>query len=411
MSQDEFTSTKPSDRSARTAHYPAALLVSELFPPAVGGTPVLFDEVYSRLDFDVVVLTDGAARVGQTELGSGGITVVRRPIASRNWGVLDPTGLSHHWRLRREIRRLAAGRRAIVHCGRSLPEGVAAWFNRRLGGPRYICWSHGEDIGTARQSREFTLLMRRVCLGAAAHLVNSCNTGRMLEDLGVPAARIHVAYPGVDALRFRPDVDGSALRARHAPGAGLVLLSVGRLQRRKGHDLTIQAIARLESGPPVTYLIAGEGEERPRLEALVASLHLQDRVRFLGEVAADDLPRFYAACDVFVLPNRVDQGDIEGFGIVFLEAAATGRPAIGGNSGGAPEAIVDGETGLLVSGTDVDELAAAIRTLATSTDTRHGMGAAGRARVCRDFTWEQAAAKVGAVHHEVAAMGPGSRWR
>ncbi len=126
-------------------------------------------------------------------------------------------------------------------------------------------------------------------------------------------------------------------------------------------------------------------------------------MHFLGEVPDGDLPRYYAACDMFLLPNRIDDGDVEGFGIVFLEAAATGRPAIGGRTGGVPEAVVDEETGLLVSGTDVGELAAAIQDLASSKDKRQAMGAAGRERVCRAFTWERAAAEVSAVHAEVAA--------
>ena len=253
------------------------------------------------------------------------------------------------------------------------------------------------------------MLVRRVCLGASANLANSRNTARMIEELGVPASRIHVVYPGVDVQRFRPEVDGSALRARYAPAGGVVLLSVGRLQRRKGHDLAIEAMAKLDQALPITYLIAGDGAERARLEGLTAQLGQQHRVRFLGEVPAEDLPRYYAACDIFVLPNRDTDNDVEGFGIVFLEAAATGRPSIGGRSGGVPEAVADQVTGFLVGGTDPDELATTIRKLAESEDLRHAMGAAGRARACQDFTWDSAAAQVRGVHMEVAAMGR-RRW-
>jgi phosphatidylinositol alpha-1,6-mannosyltransferase len=255
----------------------------------------------------------------------------------------------------------------------------------------------------ARHSREFTFMTRRICLDAAANIANSHSTARMLESLGVPPARIHVVHPGVDVARFRPDIDGSAIRARFAPDpATLVLLSVGRLQRRKGHDLAIAAVARLGMSIPVKYLIVGDGEERGRLEALAGSAGVQDRVVFLGEVGANELPSYYAAADIFLMPNRVEDGDLEGFGIVFLEAAATGRPVIGGRSGGVAEAVVDRETGLLIEGTDVDELAAAVRTLASSADTRRAMGLAGRERACREFTWDRAAAQVRAVHAAVA---------
>lgn len=408
MGHDEFTLSDGLTGLGQADNAAAAVLVSELFPPAVGGTPVLFEAIYSRLNMEVIVVADGPG--GSAAIAPAGrLSVIRRPMATRHWGVADRAGLAQHLSLLRALRKIAVHPRAVVHCGRALPEGVAAWANRGLGGPRYICWSHGEDIAGSRQSREHHMLVRRVSLGASANLANSRNTARMIEELGVPASRIHVVYPGVDVQRFRPDVDGSALRARHAPAGGVVLLSVGRLQRRKGHDLAIEALARLDQALPITYLIAGDGAERARLEELAAQLGQQHRVRFLGEVAADDLPRYYAACDIFVLPNREADNDVEGFGIVFLEAAATGRPTIGGRSGGVPEAVADQVTGVLVGGTDADELAAAILQLVASQELRRAMGAAGRARACQDFSWESAAAQVRQVHLEVAAMGR-RRW-
>ena len=394
------------------SNLPAVLLLTELFPPAVGGSPVLFEAVYSRLKGPrVIVLTDNTAAGPSTVGRDGALTLVRRAIGTKRWGVLDVKGLYHHFLVVREARKIGSRGDVIVHCGRALPEGVAAWFSRQLGGPAYVCWAHGEDITTAYQSREFTWLMTRVYHGAAANIANSHNTGRMFEALGIPPARIRVVYPGVDVRRFQPDIDASDIRSEFGADHRTILLSVGRLQRRKGHDLAIEAISRLDPIVPVRYLIAGEGEERGRLEALVAQHRVQDRVHFLGEVPARDLPRYYAACDIFVLPNRIDNGDVEGFGIVFLEAAATGRPTIGGRTGGVPEAIADRETGVLVGGTDADELAAAIRTLALSEATRRAMGLAGRERVCRGFTWERAAAEVRAVHLEVASKEHAGRER
>src|SRR5207244_13456776 len=169
-------------------------------------------------------------------------------------------------------------------------------------------------------------------------------------------------------------------RRRYAAGAsdGL-LLSVGRLQRRKGHDVAIQAVAALRSRcPNVRYVIAGDGDERQRLERLVGEHHLEGRVLFAGIVADADLPAFYAACDVFLLPNRVDDGDIEGFGIVFLEAAASGRPVIGGDSGGVPEAVERDVTGLLVDGASVEAVADASDAPATVGERVRRGGRGGR---------------------------------
>jgi phosphatidylinositol alpha-1,6-mannosyltransferase len=131
-------------------------------------------------------------------------------------------------------------------------------------------------------------------------------------------------------------------------------------------------------------------------------------VTFIGEVAAELLPQYYAACDVFVLPNRVEQGDVEGFGIVFLEAAASGKPTVGGRSGGVPEAMADGVTGLLVGGTDVEELAATIERLMDSEPLRRSLGEAGRLRAVKEFSWESAAQRVSARHERLTNSKTGA---
>jgi phosphatidylinositol alpha-1,6-mannosyltransferase len=184
------------------------------------------------------------------------------------------------------------------------------------------------------------------------------------------------------------------------------MVTVGRLQRRKGHDLAIEALARGGVAlARVRYLIVGDGEERERLQRLAGERGVRDRVTFTGAVSGDMLPDYYGAGDFFVHPNRIDGCDAEGFGIVFLEAAAAGLPTIGGASGGVPEAVDKDVTGLLVSGTDADELAAAIARLSSSGELRRQMGEAGRRRVLQQFTWERAAEQVGAIHHRLEANG------
>lgn len=319
-----------------------------------------------------------------------------------DFGIRNPSSLWHYLRLAARLRAAARGL-TMIHCGRALPEGFAAWLCRCAGGPRYAVWAHGEDIAMALTSRELTLLMRRVYAGAEVTFANSANTRRMLLELGIAADRIEIVYPGVDTQRFRPDIDATEIRRRLTPNGETLLLSVGRLQTRKGHDLMIQAVRVLVRGQhrSLRYVIVGDGSERSRLEALVDDCGVRECVTFVGEVSVDMLPQYFAACDVFVLPNRVDQGDVEGFGIVFLEAAASGKPAVGGNSGGVPEAVADGVTGLLVSGTDVDELAATVGRLMDSEPLRRSLGEAGRARTVREFGWEAAAERVSATHRRL----------
>jgi phosphatidylinositol alpha-1,6-mannosyltransferase len=189
-----------------------------------------------------------------------------------------------------------------------------------------------------------------------------------------------------------------------------VLLSVGRLQTRKGHDLMIQAVRQLTRlhHRSLRYVIVGDGQERSRLEALVDECGVRDHVTFSGEVPSELLPHYFAACDIFVLPNRVEQGDVEGFGIVFLEAAAAGKPTVGGRSGGVPEAVADGVTGLLVGGTDVEELAVTIERLIDSELMRRNLGDAGRMRAVREFSWECAVERVSAVHERLTNRNTGA---
>lgn len=371
------------------------LVVSELFPPAIGGSAVLLHGIYSRLhECDVAVLTDAAVSDAQPAIVDD-MRVRRVPMRSAQWGVLGFRPLFNRLRLAWHIRRALGRREGTVHCARAVPEGLSALFSYLLGGPAYVCWAHGEELATARSSRELTALTGWVYRRSKAAVANSRNTGRLLEEYGIPASKIHVVYPAVDAERFRPEIDGRSLRERFATGGDVVVLSVGRLQRRKGHDVAIRAISLLRQElPGIRYIIAGEGEERRHLEALVTECGLEGVVTFAGVVPDDEMPQLYAACDIFLLPNRQDDRDIEGFGIVFLEAAATGKPSIGGNSGGVPEAVVDGVTGLLVDGTDAAAVAEAIRRLAISADERTRMGEAARRRVRVEFTWEQAVAQV-----------------
>jgi phosphatidylinositol alpha-1,6-mannosyltransferase len=375
------------------------LLATELFPPAVGGSAVLFAEIYTRLaPIPVTVLADGnGSRSAEPWNGLG---VFRRRLSSSKWGVVNPSALAYQVRVANQIRRIGLRTDAIVHCARPIPEGVSALMMRAASGRPFVVWTHGEDLACALTSREHAFLVRRVYQRAAAVIANSRHTAAMVGALGIPESSIHVVYPGVDPDRFAPTVDGSDMRRRLAPDGSALLLSVGRLQRRKGHDLAIAALGALgEAARTVKYVIVGDGDERARLEALAVEHGVRERVHFAGEVPAGDLPSYYAACDVFLMPNRLEGADVEGFGIVFLEAAASERPAIGGRSGGVAEAIAEGETGLLVGGTDPAELAHAIKQLVESPVLRRRMGATGRQRAIDCFSWERAADAVASMHH------------
>lgn len=368
------------------------LLVSEYFPPAIGGSSELLSNVYTRMAGDVSVLTTVVESVAEVPVERAHIVRTRFPAGL---GLLAPSALSDMSRLTRRLARLASDR-TVIHCGRALPEGTASWLYSLTSSTPYACWTHGEELPIAASSRELSWLLRRVHRRSAALIANSHNTARLLQRLGNSPEKIHVVHPAVDAERFKPHLpEAVALRHRLTRGDETLILSVGRLQARKGHDLVLHALASLPpDAPPIRYIVTGSGGDLPKLQTLTVELGLTNRVDFVGVVPSDALPAYYAAADIFVHPNRVEGEDFEGFGMVFLEAAASGLPVIGGRSGGVPEAIEEGKTGLLVSGTDVHEAAAAILQLASSATLRASFGAAARQRVLTHFTWPRAVKQV-----------------
>lgn len=391
---------RPRAQDSRALDY---LLVTEVFPPAIGGSGVLLANVYSRVrDGRVTALVDESTCGGDTDRG-GPITIVPARIGPHSWGLFDPRRWPSQVHLARSIYRFASHGRAIVHCGRAQPEAVPAWLaSLAPNGPQYIFWAHGEDIAAAMSSRQFAATMRIVYGRASAAIANCENTAQMINSVGWLDSEARVVYPGVDADRFHPAADDGSLRRRLAPGGEFLLLSVSRLQKRKGHALVIKALAALSRQlDGVRYVIVGDGGERDSLQRLASELCLEGVVQFEGEVPDNALPAYFAACDVFVLPTHVEPHDFEGFGIVYLEAAAAGKPAVGGRNGGVPEAIAEDETGVLVSGDDVDELGRVLKALCESEELRLRLGRAARVRVLRDFTWERAAAAVTKIHDDV----------
>jgi phosphatidylinositol alpha-1,6-mannosyltransferase len=211
---------------------------------------------------------------------------------------------------------------------------------------------------------------------------------------GVP---VSVMYPGADTEAFRPDLPVEDLRERHGLGNRRVVVCVSRLVARKGQDVLIRGMASIRRRvPDATLVVVGGGPYRGPLERMAEELAPPGSVVFTGQVSEEDLPRYYRLGDVFAMPCRDRLGgfEVEGWGNVFIEAAACGRPVVVGDSGGAREALVDGETGILVRGSRVREVADAIAGLLADPARAEAMGRAGRARVERDHTWPRAAAEL-----------------
>jgi phosphatidylinositol alpha-1,6-mannosyltransferase len=216
--------------------------------------------------------------------------------------------------------------------------------------------------------------------------------GQVIREIGCGsmAPDIRVVPLGTDPVRFRPGLDTDAVRARHRLEPGRWLLTVARLVEHKGIDTAIRAFARLgPKYPELRYAVAGEGDIRSSLEELARSLGVGDRVRFLGAVPESELPNLLNVADVFLAVSRQMYDKVEGFCLALIEASACGVPVVGGTAGGIPDAVRQGETGLLADGEDPIEVAAAVERLLDDEDLRARLGAGGRRAVETYYNWDR----------------------
>jgi phosphatidylinositol alpha-1,6-mannosyltransferase len=370
------------------------LLVTSVFPPKKGGSGRWFWEIYRRQPREQVVIAAGEDRYQDEFDRTHSLQVVRLPLAFPTWGVCSPTGLRCYWRAYRTILRLVRTHEInCIHCGTLLPEGLLGRLCcTRLGVP-YLCYVHGEELNIGQRSRELGWLMRRVLAGAQTIIANSENTARLLQtEWRLPPQRVSVLHPGTDTRLFVPALPDPAVRSRLGWTDRRVILTVGRLQRRKGHDQLIAALDRIRQAVPnVLYAIVGDGEQRPQLEAMVQQKKLKSHVQFLGELDDSELLPCYQQCDLFVLPNRKIGGDIEGFGLVLVEAQSCGKPVIAGMSGGTAETMQPGITGLTVDCESTTELAEVVAPLLQDSTRRAQMGRDAREWAVHQFDWEMLA--------------------
>jgi phosphatidylinositol alpha-1,6-mannosyltransferase len=378
----------------------AHAIVSYDWAPKIGGAHSWLYEVYRRWATPVQVLTvdnrgDAAAAAADRAFdahdhGSLRIHRVARPFDGIN--LLSPSCAMRFIAHARALRRLTrpAGS-SVVHALRSWPEGFTGLLCKRMfRGTRLVTYAHGEEILIARLSAQLRWMAQRVYAGSDLVIANSENTRAIVQEFA-PSARIVCIAPGVDARSYvLPGPQLAACRARWGWSAGtIVVATVARMEARKNQAGVMRAIEQLRrEGVDVAYVCAGDGQERAALTRLAAELGIGERVRFPGPVSEAEKREIFAAADIHAMPS-VQLGEmIEGFGIVFLEAAAAGIPSICGDSGGQREAVRDGVTGLVVDGREPANIAAALRRLAADEGLRRQMGSNARSWAER-FDWQQ----------------------
>ncbi len=271
--------------------------------------------------------------------------------------------------------------------------GLSSMIISKLFGTPYFVAIHGMEVTNPRGiSKKWIQLVLR----NASALTILANRQRVsLLKLGVSDEKICLIPEGIDIDKFNLAIRHQEIVSRFDLDGKKIILTVGRLIERKGHDMVIKSLPRvLDKVPEAIYLIVGIGAEEQNLRELGEGLGLEDKVIFAGFVPDEDVPKYYSASDVFIMPSReIGEKDIEGFGLVFLEANACGKPVIGGKSGGISDAVADGVSGILVDPLNVDEISQALITLLSNRELAVKLGSQGRKRVEEQFSYPATAAK------------------
>ena len=391
------------------------LFVSELFPPHVGGTCRWYWELFRRLPRDRYVLAVGEHPDQATFDRGHDLRLRRLPLDLAGRGLLPPEELRHYGRallgLRRLIRQTGVSR---LVAARPHPEGWLALIIKRWLGLPYRTFVHGEEVklrprgavGTMA-SRQLRLMTGAALRGAEQTIAASASTAAILRDeWRLPGDRIRVLLPGVDTQRFVPAERDPVIRATLGWHDRPVVLTVARLERLKGHDQLLRAIPRIRAAVPnLLYAIVGAGSQRPTLERLAADLGVAEQVRFHGQLDDERLLPCYQQCDLFVLPSRQVGLAVEGFGLVLLEAQASGIAVVAGATGGTAEALQPSTSGLIVPCETPDALAALLPELLRDEARRSAMGRAGRRWMVEQFDFASRAAE---AHDLFEARLPGS---
>ncbi|MEU9863222.1 glycosyltransferase family 4 protein [Streptomyces sp. NPDC047971] len=366
------------------------LIVTNDFPPRPGGIQAFLHNMALRLDPESIVVYASTWKRSREGIEATAAFDAEQPftVVRDSTTMLLPTP------------RVTARATALlrehgcesVWFGAAAPLGLMAPALRRAGARRLVATTHGHEAGWA-QLPAARQLLRRIGEGTDTLTYLGEYTRSRIAAALTPeaAARMVQLPPGVDEKTFHPGSGGEAVRERLGLSDRPVVVCVSRLVPRKGQDTLIRAMPEiLRRVPDAVLLIVGGGPYEKDLKSLAATTGVAGSVRFTGAVPWEELPAHYGAGDVFAMPCRTRRGglDVEGLGIVYLEASATGLPVVAGDSGGAPDAVLDGETGWVVRGDAPAESADRVATLLLDPELRRSMGERGRAWVEERWRWD-----------------------
>ncbi|MFD6269710.1 glycosyltransferase family 4 protein [Nocardia asteroides] len=366
------------------------LLVTNDFPPRPGGIQSYLQALANQLPPDDLVVYAPRWKGDSHEKFDAAqkFRVVRHPTTL----MLPTPGV-----VRRASALLREHECDTVWFGAAAPLAAMTPMLRRAGAERVLASTHGHEVGWSMLPGARQVLRSIGENTDVVTYVSKYTRGRFASAFG-PRAALEYLPPGVDPAEFRPDPAARAeLRARYGLGDRPTVLCLSRLVARKGQDMLIVAMKEIRARVDGAVLvIAGGGPYEARLRGLAEALDVTDSVVFTGRVPSGELAAHHTIADVFAMPCRTRGAglDVEGLGIVYLEASATGVPVVAGSSGGAPETVREGETGLVVHGRSVEQISDAVVELLTDRDKAAAMGAAGRAWVEENWHWDRQGARL-----------------
>jgi phosphatidylinositol alpha-1,6-mannosyltransferase len=289
----------------------------------------------------------------------------------------------------------------LVLVGQILPLGIVAFIIKKILKIPYAISCHGMDILIPQKNFRKKIFLKKILQNADFIIANSQFTKNEIIKLNINDQKIIIIYPCPTIFEREDfkDKDIEELKKNIVKKYDLknkkILLTVGRLVERKGHEIVIKALPKfIEKIPNIIYLIVGDGPQREKLKFITNKFNLQEKVIFTGEVSKKELMVFYALCDIFIMLPFTIEGDVEGFGTVFLEANKFGKPVIASCSGGIGEAVINNFTGITVDYKNVDEVVGSVIKLLTNQNLAKKLGEQGRKRVEKEFTWQKQIEKI-----------------
>lgn len=379
------------------------LFITDKFPPVEGGSRIYYYNLCVNYPHEEVVVftkkVDGYKDFDKKQK----MKIIRKGHPLDNWKYyqIPRMFLTFLWTIYLIFRENIG----VIHCGDFMPAGIIGYLSKKLFNKPYIYYVHEGDYWYFERFRYQPKLLKLI-LSNADQIVAACTNAvkGTQQFLNVGSDKITLITPGVDYENFKPSDLNTDLIREYSLEQKKVILTVGRLvDGRKGHEMIIRALPKiLEKVPNAIYLIAGRGPYENYLTQLVKELKIDNYVKFLGYVPSDVLPSIYGICDIFAMICReTPEMGVEGFGMVFTEASAAGKPVIGGRCGGTEDSIMDGVTGYRVDPDNLDEVTSRIIQLLIDDNLKEVMGARGREWVKQTSNWADKAKQLEKVNKQM----------